>query len=272
MSIIEALICGIVQGLTEFLPVSSSGHLAIFHSLLGMSDISNNVTFDIMLHLATLCAVFCVYYEDIFKLIPAFFTMSGKFLRGRIKDFSPNERFAAYIVLATIPLAGALIISDAAENVASNVRAVGVILIINGVLLVLGDKVGKKNKTADRLGVGGALGVGTFQLAAVLPGLSRSGSTITGGMMFGLGREEAVKFSFILSIPAIIGANVKKVPQMFSSGVDRASAAVYAVGMFAAAITGFAALKLIKYIANKKSFGIFAYYCFAAGLAAVIFG
>lgn len=272
MSIIEALICGIVQGLTEFLPVSSSGHLAILHSLLGMRDVESNVTFDIMLHLATLCAVFCVYYEDIFKLIPAFFSMVRKLLRGKRKELLPNERFAAYIVAATVPLSGALILSDVAESVASSVRAVGLILIINGALLILGDKLGKKIKPADRLGVKGALGVGVFQLAAVLPGLSRSGSTITGGLLFGLRREDAVKFSFILSIPAIIGANVKKVPEAFSAGVDRASLTACAVGMLAAALTGFAALKFIKYIANKKNFGIFAYYCFAAGLAAVILG
>ena len=272
MSIIEALICGIVQGATEFLPVSSSGHLAIFHALFGMQDVSSNVTFDIMLHMATLCAVFAVYHKDIFKLIPAFFTMIAKLVRGKAREFSSSERTAAFVSVATIPLAGAFAIGDIAERMASSVRSVGIILILNGILLLIGDFVGKKAKDADRLGYIGALGVGAFQLAAVLPGLSRSGSTITGGLIMGLKREEAVKFSFLISIPAIIGANLTKTPEVFSRGFDGGELSTYALGMAAAAITGFAALKLIKYIARKKSFGIFAYYCFAAGIAAAIFG
>lgn len=272
MTFIEALIGGILQGVTEFLPVSSSGHLALLHGIFGMSDPGEYALFDIMLHLATLCAVFFIYGKEIVSLIPAFFKMIGKLFSGRAKELLPKERFALYLVISTVPLAGALIIADTAEKVSGSVRLVGLILIFNGLLLLLGDIVGKRNKDISSLGIGGAISVGLFQFAAILPGLSRSGSTITGGLFCGLTREEAVKYSFILSVPAIIGANLAGAAGIVGDAVPKGELPVYTVGMIAAAITGFLSLKLIGRIAKKRNFGIFAYYCFAVGLAAVIFG
>lgn len=272
MTLPEAIICGVIQGATEFLPVSSSGHLALLHGIFGMSSPEESVVFDIMLHLATLVCVFTVYYKDIFALVPSFFKMLGKLFTGKAKEFTPTERFALAVVIATLPLAVGIFAADTAEKVAGNVRLIGIILILNGLMLLLGDKAGKRLKTAGELSGGNALVIGLFQLAAIFPGLSRSGATITGGMFCGLSREDAVRFSFILSIPAIIGANIAGLGGLAGAPVERSELAFYAVGMICAAVTGFAALKLIKYLSRKRNFGIFAYYCFALGAAAVIFG
>lgn len=261
-----------IQGATEFLPVSSSGHLALAHGLLGITDPAGNLAFDVMLHLATLFAVIVVYREELLRLIPAFFSMTGKLVRGRAKEFSGIERLALMLVLATLPLVLAVLIGDAAEAISESVRAVGIMLLLNGVMLLLGDRVGKRFRRAEDIGIAGAVGTGLLQLAAVFPGLSRSGATITGGLIFGLERDEAVKFSFLLSIPAIIGANLKSAVTLYTSGADQPLTLAHAAGMAAAAVTGFFALRMIKLIAERKSFGIFAYYCFAAGVLAVILG
>lgn len=272
MNVFEAIVCGVVQGATEFLPVSSSGHLAMMHGLFGLAYPAGNLAFDVMLHLATLLSVIVVYRAEIIALVPAFFSMIGKLVRGKVRELSGTERLALTLVIATLPLVLAAFFGDAAEGISENVRAVGILLIINGVMLLCGDRIGKRYKRAENIGAAGAVGTGLFQLVAVFPGISRSGATITGGLAFGLERDEAVKFSFLLSVPAIIGANLKSAVTLYTSGTDQPVTAAQAAGMIAAAITGFFALKLIKYIAERKNFGIFAYYCFAVGLLAVIFG
>ena len=161
---------------------------------------------------------------------------------------------------------------DAVTGIAASPKIIGIVLILNGFMLLLGDRVGKGNRSSEELGAPRALAVGAFQLAAIVPGLSRSGTTITGGLICGLDRGQAVRFSFIMSVPAIIGANLVRAVRMVRSPVESSQLGVYAVGMVFAAVTGFFALKLLSYIAEKKKFGIFSIYCFAVGGAAVIFG
>lgn len=272
MTLTEAVICGIIQGAAEFLPISSSGHLALLHAMFGLTDPESCVTFDVMLHLATLAAVICVYSNDIFLLVKAIFTMPAKLLTGRAKELSGTERFALYILVATVPLGFAFFLEDAVTGVAASPKIIGAVLIFNGFMLLLGDRAGKGNMSAEQLGIPKAIAIGAFQLAAIVPGLSRSGTTITGGLVCGLDREQAVRFSFIMSVPAIIGANLVSAVRMVDTPVESSLLGVYAVGMIFAAVTGFFALKLINYIAEKKKFGIFSFYCFAVGGAAVIFG
>ena len=272
MTLIEAVICGIVQGAAEFLPISSSGHLSLLHSLFGIADPEACLTFDIMLHLATLAAVVCVYSKDVFSLIGAFFTMLGKLFSGRARELSGTERFALYIIFATVPLAFAFFIKDGALGVAANPRAIGILLIINGLVRLLGDRLGRGKRRAEELGAGRAFAVGAFQLAAVVPGLSRSGMTITGGLLCGLERTQAVRFSFIMSLPAIIGANIISAVDTLKTPVETSQLGIYAAGMICAAVTGFFALKLIDFIAKKDRFSYFSIYCFAVGLAAAILG
>ena len=271
MTFWEAFFCGMIQGLTEFLPVSSSGHLALAHTLFGMETEASHLSFDILLHLATLLVVFVVYHRDIFALIPAFFTMPIKLRKGRfcINALNETERMALLLILATLPLAGAFFVKDDLEWIGGYAGLVGILLVLNGLLLLIADYFSGKKKGSS-LSVNGALGVGLFQLLATVPGISRSGATISGGMLFGLSRENAVKFSFLMSVPAIIGANVFNLPEAFSVSVSTREWGYYAVGMLTALVSGFGAMKFLSYISAKEKFGFFAYYCIAIG-AAVFF-
>ncbi len=275
MDLLSAIFYGIIQGITEFLPISSSGHLNILHNIFGMETAeSSSLTFDILLHLATLVAVFIVYYKDIFALAAAVFSLIGKVFKGKFKlsEYTETERFVLFVLIATLPLAVVIFIKDWVELLASSTKIIGAILILNGLVLFISDKMSRGNKSIGEIKPRNALIVGLCQLCAVVPGLSRSGSTITGALTQGLSRETAVKFSFILSIPAIIGANVFSIPDILETPIPRADVFPYIAGMAAAALAGIAAMKLLSYISKKANFRFFSYYCFAIGLLAVIFG
>lgn len=272
MTLTEAIFCGILQGLAEFLPISSSGHLALAHALFGGEGGEMNLTFDVLLHLATLLVVFTFYYKEIFSLIPAFFTLLGKVLRGRFRfrDYTKNERFVLLVLIGTLPLALGIFVKDRVEQFASFPKLVGAVLLLNGALLLLSDTVQRKVKR-EELTPRGAFAVGIFQLFALMPGLSRSGSTISGGLFMGLDRRDAVKFSFILSVPAIVGANLLHIPDVLSLQIASEELGVYLVGMLCAAVAGFLAMKLLLYISERQKFGVFAYYSFAVGALALLF-
>ena len=273
MSILEAFISGIVQGACEFLPVSSSGHLSLIHSAFGFDAGAGNVAFDVLLHLGTLAAVLIVYRRDVARLAHGLMSAAAKAIRGEFKwsAAEQNEKLALLVALATIPLAAAALIKDKVETLAAYPRFVGAVLVLNGVMLILGGLIRSRGKRCAELGAPAAIGIGLFQLIACVPGLSRSGSTITGGRVFGLETEEAVRFSFIMSIPAILGANVFGAADLIK---ERAAIEILtcAVGMLTAAVVGFAAIKLIGSIARKKNFNIFGIYCVAVGLIALLRG
>lgn len=276
MTIWESIFYGIVQGLAEFLPISSSGHLAIFQSVFGAGDPDANISFNILLHLGTLIAVFFVYWRDIAQLICSFFTLCGKLLRGNFKfsSYTENERFVILVLIATLPLIPAALIEGYISALSSYIIIVGVILLFNAFLLFFSDKMARGNKTLGEVKPRNALIVGLCQMLATLPGLSRSGSTITGGLTQGFERPLAVKFSFILSIPAILGACVLKLPEFFKTAASEGSEQflIYLAGALVAALVGVAAMKLLNYISKKSNFRIFSYYCVAAGLFAIIWG
>lgn len=255
--------------------MSSSGHLAIAHGIFGTANLdADYFTFDILLHLATLVAVLIVYHKDIFPLIPAFFRLIGKVFRGkfRLSEYDDREKMLVYLILATLPLVAAVFLNDKVEALGQYVKVVGGILILNGVVLFLSDRIGKGDRELSDMKPGNALTVGLCQLCAILPGLSRSGSTITGGRLCGFSREFAVKFSFILSIPAILGANVFKIPDLMENPIPAADLPAYGLGMLAAAVTGILAMKLLAYVSKKSNFRVFSLYCVAVGLLAVLFG
>ncbi|MBQ7125331.1 MAG: undecaprenyl-diphosphate phosphatase [Clostridia bacterium] len=275
MSILSAIFYGIIQGLTEFLPISSSGHLAIVQNIFGGKNVeADYFSFSILLHLATLATVLVVYYKDIFPMIPAFFRIVGKIFKGkfRFSECNSQEKMVICLIIATLPLAAALFINDYVEVVSSNVKLVGGILIFNGIVLFISDLISKGKKGLDEMKPKNAVVVGLCQLFAIFPGLSRSGSTITGARLCGFTREFAVKFSFILSVPAILGANILEIPSLVKNPVPSADIPAYILGMAAAALTGFAAMKLLSYISKKSNFRIFSYYSVIVGILAVIFG
>lgn len=275
MSILSAVIFGLIQGIAEFLPISSSGHLAIAHGIFGASDLEGSYfTFDILLHLATLIAVLIVYAKDVFPMIPAFFRMMGKIFKGnfKIKEWDDSERLVFFVIIATIPLAAAIFLNDKVEILSTYTKIVGGILIFNGIALFLSDMIPNGKTDIQTIKPQNALTVGLLQLCAIVPGLSRSGTTITAGRLCGFSREFAVKFSFILSIPAIIGANIFEIPDVLKNPIPSGDIPAYLIGMLVAAISGIASIKFITFISKKSTFRMFSFYCVIAGALAVIFG
>ncbi len=269
-----AAFMGFVQGVAEFLPISSSGHLSLFQYFFSVGDPEQYLQFDIILHFATLIAVFIVYYKDIFPLIPAFFRMMGKVFKGKFKlcEYNENERFVIMVIVATIPLFFAVPFNDYFESLYSHTKIIGCILIFNALVLFISDMMSKGQKDITAVKPRNAIVVGLCQMCALLPGLSRSGSTITGGLTQGFSREFAVKFSFILSIPAILGANILKIPELISNPVPSSDIFAYVLGMVTAALAGIGAMKLLILISKKANFRFFSVYCAIVGLVAVIFG
>lgn len=285
----EALFYGVVQGLAEFLPISSSGHLALFQSIFGMGGTDNLFTFNILLHIGTLLAVFVVYRKDIVPLVPAFFSLCGKLFRGKLivreaveggegnakgklrLNATPWERLVIMVIIATLPLALTFFYKDYVELLSVYPKIIGGILIFNGVVLFISDRLAKEGKSLEASGPIDALFVGLFQAVAVVPGLSRSGTTITAGLLRGFDREFAVRFSFILSIPTILGASVLEIPEVISNPIPSADIFPYILGMVTAAVVGFASMKLLMLISKKSNFTVFAFYCWIVGAAAVIF-
>ncbi len=273
MSVIEAIIYGIIQGIAEFLPISSSGHLALAQNFFG-TEAESSFTFNIALHLATLVSVCVVFRRDVLDLIKGFFSIFKKLFTGKIKSGVDNgERMFLMLCIATLPLIPIKLLGldDAVEALSSISWAIGILLIFNGTMLILSDKLKTGGTTAEQGGFLRPLGVGVVQAClGILPGVSRSGSTITGGKIFGYSKEEAVRFSFLMSIPAILGACVTELPDMFSEGFDAEMAIPVLCGAVTAAVVGFFAIKLLQYLTKNKSFTFFAVYCIVIGASAII--
>ncbi len=273
MGIIEAIIYGIIQGIAEFLPISSSGHLALAQNFFG-TETENGFVFNVALHLATLVSVCVVYRKDVLLLIKGAFSFLGKLFTGKLKNgFDKNEKMFLMLVVATLPLVPVKLLGldETVESLSGISWAIGILLIFNGIMLIISDRIKKGEYNFENGGYSRPLGVGIVQaLLGVMPGISRSGSTITGGRVLGYTREEAVRFSFLMSIPAIVGACVFELPDMFSEGFSADILLPVIAGAVTAAVVGFFAIKLLQYLAKNKSFTFFAVYCLIVGVAAVI--
>lgn len=272
MSFIKGVLYGILQGITEFLPVSSSGHLSLMANFFGLDDMEGmNLTFAVFLHLGTLAAVIIVYYQDVLDMIKGFFTLVAKLFTGRIKGgLSKAEKLFLIVLAATLPLGLAILFDDKVEFISSVSWAVGVLLIINGLILYFADKISKTGLTLENSTPKHSFVVGLVQLAAVFPGISRSGSTIAGGRLMGYNKEDAVKLSFLMSIPAIAGANVLELFQLKDNPLPKGSLPALAGGVAAAVISGLLAIKLLQYMAKNKKLSAFSLYCIIIGIAAII--
>ncbi|PKM62336.1 MAG: undecaprenyl-diphosphate phosphatase, partial [Firmicutes bacterium HGW-Firmicutes-21] len=206
MNLIEAVIYGIVQGVAEFLPVSSSGHLALAHNFFGVEG-EGDIGFVVLLHLATLLSVCIVYHKDLLLIIKGFFTLMKKLFTGKIIIGKKNqaleygEKLFIMLVIASVPLVPMSLLADRVEYISQYSWVIGMLLIINGGVLYISDKLIKKQEDLKNSDYQKPFFIGLFQVFGVLPGISRSGSTITGGLFFGLNRQDAVKFSFLMSIP-----------------------------------------------------------------------
>lgn len=272
MSLLSSILLGFIQGLTEFLPVSSSGHLAIAEHLLGMSGASDIPEFfDVLLHLGTLVAVFVAYWAEVRDMVLEFFRGAKDLAHGTTPTpIPPARRMILLIIVGTLPLFVVLPIKDFVEGLADNIYFVGGALLVTGCLLFASDRVRKGHKSERSARIQDVLVVGLAQAIATCPGISRSGTTITAGCFVGFDRKFAVRYSFLMSIPAILGANILSLKDAVSAGIIWADVPVYLVGVVVAAGVGYACIRLLKMIAEKGKFGFFAYYCWAAGVVTLI--
>ncbi len=272
MSLLNALILGIIQGVAEFLPISSSGHLSIAQNLLGLGvEGTDDVFFDVLLHLGTLAAVFVAYWSDIKEMVLEFFRTIGDIRRGGLpKDTPPARRLILLIIIGTLPLFLVLPIQDTVEGLYSNTYFVGAALLVTGGLLFACDRIRKGRKNEKSTTVGDVLIIGVGQAIATCPGISRSGMTISTGCFCGLERRFAVRFAFLLSIPAVLGANILHITDAVSTGIDVTLLPAYLLGVAAAAISGYLSIRLVRMVADKGKFGAFSYYCWAVGILTLV--
>lgn len=271
MNIVRGILYGILQGITEFLPVSSSGHLAVLHAMLG--DVGDtSAAFDVMLHIATLLAVCAVYGKEIMSVIKGFFTLMKKAFSGRLKEgLDSNEKLFVMLFVASVSLIPAAFLDGYVESVRSKLWLIGALLIINGAIMFIGDRMAEGTLDIASLGYKNAFAVGVVQLFAILPGISRSGSTTVAAMSAGMKRDESVRFSFLISVPAVMGAAAVKLPELFSGTVTKAELLPLLAGSLSAFFVGIAAIKLLEYVAGKKRFNIFGVYCITVGLTAIVY-
>ena len=272
MSYLTAVLLGLVQGVTEFLPVSSSGHLAIAEQLLNLQGASNVPDFfDVLLHLGTLVAVFAAYWDDIRDMIVEFFAGIGDLARHSTPNpVPPARRLILLIIVGTLPLFVMVPFRRFFSSLGDNMYFIGGALIVTGILLFVSDRVHHGRKTEKTATLLDALLVGLGQAVALCPGISRSGMTITTGCFAGFERRFAVCFAFLLSIPAVIGANILSLRDALEAGIDGASLPAYLVGVAVAAVSGYACIRLLRYIADKGRFGAFAYYCWVVGALTLV--
>lgn len=274
MTYLSAAFLGLVQGVAEFLPISSSGHLSIFQNFLGLNQMEEggHVFFDLLLHLATLLAVCVFYRRDIMDIISqgvSYIKNVGHPVPGPKKRY-PAVRLLVMMFFATLPLFLVLPIKDKVEALYNNTMFIGFALLFCGAMLFISDRLPRRSKNEKNMTIKDALIIGLFQALATVPGISRSGATITAGVGTGLDRQFAVKFAFLISIPAILGANILSIADAVEAGIDNSLIPMYLVGMLVAAVSGYLCLMLLRYISRKGRFGGFAFYCWIVGAATII--
>ena len=270
MTLLSSILLGLIQGVAEFLPISSSGHLAIAEHLLGASGTHPPEFFDVLLHLGTLLAVFVAYWKDIRDMAVEFFCGFRDLAHHSTPvPVPPARRMILLIIVGTLPLFAVLPIKDLVEGLADNMYFVGGALIVTGFLLFASDRVRKGRKTEKSATLLDVFLVGVAQAIATCPGISRSGTTITAGCFLGFDRKFAVRYSFLMSIPAIFGANILSIKDALET-VIWAEVPVYLVGVLVSAVVGYACIRLLKMIADKGKFGFFSYYCWTVGVLTII--
>ena len=271
LSLLSAVLLGLVQGVAEFLPISSSGHLAIAEHLLASGAIEVPDFYDVLLHLGTLVAVFIAYWQDIRDMILELIDGVRDLARGTTPNpVPPARRMILLIIVGTLPLFIVLPVKDFVEGLGNSLYFVAAALVVTGFLLFASDRVRKGRKTEKNASLVDVLLVGVAQAIATCPGISRSGTTITAGCFVGFDRKFAVRFSFLLSIPAILGANILSLKDAMEGEIVWADVPVYLVGVAVAAGVGYLCIRLLRMIADKGRFGWFAYYCWAAGALTLV--
>jgi undecaprenyl-diphosphatase len=253
MEALKVIFLGVIQGITEFLPVSSSGHLVIAGHLLDIKG--DSILMNIFLHLGTLTAIVVVYRHDLCRI------------------WRDERRMIFYIVIATVPVvAAALFAGEKVEACFENVDSVGYFMVLTGLFLIAGRYADKKLARKKSLSWGRSIAVGIAQALSLLPGVSRSGSTISTGMIFGMDRDKAARFAFLIAVPAIFGAVAKKTLDLLISGHTEDFNMTLPVGMVTSAIVGYFALRLLLRMVHRGNLAWFSLYCFLVGICTIIYG
>ncbi|MFR4352244.1 MAG: undecaprenyl-diphosphate phosphatase [Roseburia sp.] len=285
MSLLQAIVMGIIQGMTEFLPVSSSGHLALFKILFGV-ETDTGILFDVLLHVGTLMAICVVYYKDIWRLVVEGYCILRDssvnaviFFRNHIKkEEEPYRRvinsgyrkFVMLLIVSTIPTGVIGFFGRDVVEMASEILLVpGICLIVTAILLLVADRVQDGGKLPKGATYTSAFGVGIAQGIATLPGISRSGATITACLLSGYQRNFAVKYSFLMSIPAILGALVLEMKDLTRVSAAPTEILYYIIGMLIAMGVGYVCIKTMLVIVRKKKFTGFAIYCLFVGALSI---
>lgn len=272
MTYLMSVILGAVQGVAEFLPISSSGHLTLLQHFFGMEQADN--LFNILLHFATLLAVCVVYFQDIVEMIVEFFAFLRDLVTRKSSHGNPPEarRLILLLIVGTLPLVAVLLIKDQVEALGNSPAFVSCALLVTGCILFFSDRMGRGSKTAKNATLKDVLLVGVAQGLATIPGISRSGSTISAGMACGFDRKFAVRYSFLMSLPAVLGATLLEVVDVLQApqGIPEGMLPKYLLGMAVSSVVGYFSIKLVNLLASKGKFGAFAYYCWAAGIVSLV--
>lgn len=268
MSIFEAILQGIVQGVTEFLPVSSSGHIALVQHFTNVDAESTGLIMA-LLHLGTLIAVFIAFYDTILELIKeAFKMLSDLFtLKFSLKNMNDYRRMIVMLIVATLPLVVVYPFKDAYDGLLEKggMILLGGCFLYTSVLLFIADRKGNGKKQVKEMKYSNALTIGIFQCIALFPGISRSGSTIGSSLILGFSKELAVKFSFILGIPAILGGCLVEIKDAFE-GTITVEPVPMVVGLVVSAVVGYLSIKMINWLIKSNKFSVFAYYTLVVGI------
>jgi len=252
LSLWQALFLGLIQGLTEFLPVSSSGHLVIFQNILGV-ETGAGVLFDVMVHTGTLAAVVVVFWEDIWNVIR-----------------KPNQKLTWLLFVGIIP-AGLMgfFLEDFFTKMFSSVLVVGAALLVTGAFLWYADSIPRGGKGLNKLTTGQALFIGVAQGLAIIPGLSRSGTTITAALAMGMDRESAARYSFLVSVPVIFGAALLHVKDLLGTGIQGVPIMNYVAAMLVSAVSGYLAIKFLLKLLAVGRLKVFSIYVWVLGLVVI---
>ena len=273
MGYIEAIILGLVQGLSEFLPISSSGHLALLENLFEIKE-DSVIFFAVLLHIGTLVSIFIVYHEDIYALIKELFLLFKDIFTGkglRIEE-RPIRKLGIMIIVSSIPTAiMGLLFSDYIDRIFGSLTVISICWIITGFILLFSEKLNNNKKEIEGMKYRNAIFVGICQGLAIMPGISRSGSTIVGSLVTGLKREFAVEFAFLISIPAILGSAVLEFPKAIKAGIEPSTIGPMIVGFLVAAISGYFAITTMIRIVSKHRMRYFSYYVWILGLGTFIY-
>lgn len=268
MNFFQAFILGIVQGITEFLPISSSGHLVIVPYLLHWQFPSDQIfPFNVLIQVGTLLAVIIYFWKDLITIISDFIT--GLFQENPLK--AQKTRLGWLLIIATIPaVIGGLILKKTVESAFQSIFAIAIFLLVTAALLLLADLFGRSRQNLSEMTFKNALIVGVFQLLSIFPGVSRSGSTITGGVLQGLSREDAARFSFLMSIPVMVGAAILSIPDLLSISNLNQFLPVLAIGFFTSAAVGFISIHWLLKFLQRNTLRVFSVYCTVLAAAIIL--